>query len=172
MNISIENSCIYTHNIHLECLKELKELFQFKFEQMETGFKYLGFFLKPNSYRVKDWHWLIKKIDKRISNWSYRFLTLGGNLTLIKATLQSIPVYWCSLVKLPVSVISSIRNKIFHFFWPSSNFERKFHLAPWEILPTPVDQGGWGIKFCHFLTLHFVSNFCGDVFSPIVCGVM
>ena len=130
MKINIEKSCIYTHNIQHDCLEELKELFQYKVEQVESGFKYLVFFLKPNNYRVKDWNWLIKNIDKRISNWSYRFLTLGGSLTLIKTTLQSISIYWCSLVKLPFSFITSIRNNIFHFFWSGSNFERKFHLSP------------------------------------------
>ena len=172
MNINIEKYCIYTHNIQLDNLKELRELFQFKFEQMETSFKYLDLFLKPNSYRVNDWHWLIKKIDNKISNWSYRFLTLGVSLTLIKTTLQSIPIYWCSLVKLPVSVISSIQKKIFHFLWTGLNVERKFHFAPSEILASPTDQGGWGIKNLSLFNLHFVSNPLGDAFYPRICGVM
>ena len=83
---------------------------------MEIGFKYLGFFLKPNNYRVKDWFWHIKKIEKRISNWNFRFLSLGGMPTLIKATLQRIPIYWCSLVKILASIINSIRNIIFTFY--------------------------------------------------------
>ena len=92
-NINIEKSCIYTHNIQHDSIEALEELFMFKVEQVEPGFKYLGFFLKPNSYRVKDWHWLIKKTYKRISNWSYRFLSLGGMLTSLKSTLESVRVY-------------------------------------------------------------------------------
>ena len=82
---------------------------------MERGLKYLGFYLKPNNYRVKDWLWLLKKIEKRISNWTYRFVSLGGRITLIIATLQSILVYWFSLVKLPSSIINAIKENIFYF---------------------------------------------------------
>ena len=116
MEVNIEKSFSYIHKIKLDCLLELKALFQFKVEKMEIGFKYLVFFLKPNNYRVKDWFWIIKKIEKRISNWNFRFLSLGGMPTLIKATLQRIPIYWCSLVKILASIINSIRNIIFTFY--------------------------------------------------------
>ena len=50
-----------------ECKNDLKDLFQYKFEHLESGFKYLGFYIKPNIYGVKDWQCIIKNIDKRIS---------------------------------------------------------------------------------------------------------
>jgi hypothetical protein len=45
--------------------------------------------------------WLEKKFEKRISNWSHRWLTLGGRFTLVKVVLESIHVYWLSLAKIP-----------------------------------------------------------------------
>ena len=115
MEFNIEKSHSYIYKVQPEFIRKLKNLFQVKIDQMETGFKYLGFYLKHNNYRVNDWFWLLKKIGKGISNCSYIFLSLGGRLTLMKATLQSIHVYWCSLVKLPASIINAIRENIFYF---------------------------------------------------------
>lgn len=61
---------------------------------LNEGFRYLGFFLKPNSYGIKDWKWLIDKVEKRILFWCNRFLSKGGKDVLINSILGAIPVYW------------------------------------------------------------------------------
>lgn len=43
-------------------------LFPYHITQLEMGFKYLGFRLKPSSYTLKDWNWLIIKCETRILN--------------------------------------------------------------------------------------------------------
>ena len=43
MEANADKSCIYTHKVQTKTVSELKKLFQFKFEQMEDGFRYLGF---------------------------------------------------------------------------------------------------------------------------------
>jgi hypothetical protein len=70
--------------------------------------KYLGYYLKENNHRVADWNWIIQKIEKRIGCWSFRWLSLGGRLVLAKAVLQSIPVYWLSLVKIPATTMQKL----------------------------------------------------------------
>ena len=55
--------------------------FGYNMEPQENGFKYLGFFLKSNCYRNLDWLWLVKRIDKNLSNWDFQFLSIGGILT-------------------------------------------------------------------------------------------
>jgi len=127
-------------------MSKLNKLFQFRFEQMEDGLRYLGFNLKPDNCCVKDWFWLIKRIEKRITYWSYIFLSMGVSLTLINETLQSIPVCWCSLVVLPKYIINTLREKCFHFLWEGTRNERKFHLVSWEQIVVPKYMGGWGIK--------------------------
>lgn len=46
----------------------LKSFFPFNFKDLDYGFKYMGFQLKPNNYQKLDWHWLLKKIEKRIGH--------------------------------------------------------------------------------------------------------
>jgi hypothetical protein len=66
---------------------------------------------------VADWSWLEKKIEKIISNWSHRWLTLGGRVTLVKYVLESILVYWISLAKIPKILLNKIRRRMFSFLW-------------------------------------------------------
>jgi hypothetical protein len=106
----------------------------------------LGFSLKPNCYTRADWNWLEKKIEKRISNWSHRWLTLGGRVTLVKVVLESIPVYWLSLAKIPKSLLNKIRRRMFSFLWTGKKVKEGMHLVSWKKIAKPKKVGGWGIK--------------------------
>jgi hypothetical protein len=59
-------------------LSPFKTLFPFTFSDLSTGFKYLGFYLKTGLQRVEDWSWMLKKVEKNIGLWCYRWLSLGG----------------------------------------------------------------------------------------------
>ena len=66
---------------------------------------------------INDWLWLLKNDERRISNWAYKFLSIRGRLTLIRAILQGIPVYWFSLARIPKSILRRMRQCIFTFLW-------------------------------------------------------
>jgi hypothetical protein len=40
-----------------------KRIFHFEFLDFDEGIKYMGFRLKPNSYKKTDWLWLIAKLE-------------------------------------------------------------------------------------------------------------
>ena len=82
MDVNCKKSCFLAHNIDPILKQRIHETFNIPFICMDKGMKYLGFFLKPNNYKVKDWLWLLQKIEKRIGNWTFRWLSLGGRLTL------------------------------------------------------------------------------------------
>ena len=104
--------------------------------------KYLGFYLKPCKYLMKDWDWLIAKAEKRIKNWSFRWLPKGGKLTLVKSVLEAIPVYWMHFW-IPVGIIENIR-KIYFKLLSSSNYESSSGLpwTSWKVLANPKILGG------------------------------
>jgi hypothetical protein len=64
-----------------------------------------------------NWNWLQNKMKKIISNWSHRWLTLGGRLTLVKSFLEIIPIYWLELAKIPIIILNKIRIRMFCFLW-------------------------------------------------------
>ena len=75
-------------------LISLQNIFSFSVDKIESGMKYLGFHLKPCIYLLKDWDCPIAKVEKRVKNWSYRWLSKGVKLILVKSILEAIPVYW------------------------------------------------------------------------------
>jgi hypothetical protein len=87
-----------------------KALFPYNFVELNEGFWYLGFFLKPTNYRVVDWSWLIEKFEKRMGLWCHRWLSLGERFVLVKAVLESLFVYWLAVAIIPLTVLNRIRQ--------------------------------------------------------------
>eukprot|EP00253_Pinus_taeda_P001598 PITA_01598 len=83
-----------------ECSR-ISNLFPYQIQPLDSPFKYLGFWLKPDSYKKEDWNWIIAKLESRISHWSFRWLSRAGRVTLIKSVLLAIPVYWAALTWIP-----------------------------------------------------------------------
>ena len=65
---------------------------------------------------------------------------------LIHLVLSGISVYYLSLERIPVSIVKTLQQKMFHFLWSESNSRRKMHLASWEIIARPYHYGGWNVK--------------------------
>ena len=84
MEINDEKSSFLYNDMDEHSRENTFALLPFKMEPLSMGFKYLGYYLKPLGYCVNEWHWLIKKFEKRICNWTYRLLSLGGRLILVK----------------------------------------------------------------------------------------
>jgi len=69
MEISQAKSSFYSHGIGAEVLDKILILLPFPMDSMDKGFKYLGYFLKPNCYHSEDWCWLLRKMEKRVGLW-------------------------------------------------------------------------------------------------------
>jgi hypothetical protein len=88
LSINWEKSTFHYANLHQQSLDQLKGIFPYSFSHLSSGLKYLGYFLKADSYKPTDWNWLLAKIDKKIGHWCTRWLSLGGRFTLIKSVLE------------------------------------------------------------------------------------
>lgn len=73
-------SHILKHLVDDGAIAGISTIFPYSMEQIEGGFKYLRFWVKPLNYLVSDWHWLVRKFEKRVCNWSYRSLSPRGDL--------------------------------------------------------------------------------------------
>ena len=83
MIISLDKSCFLYNNVEEDIRLDIARVLPYKMEHITSGFKYLGYFLKPLGYRVNDWKWLIQRYESKISHWAHKFLSLGGRLILI-----------------------------------------------------------------------------------------
>lgn len=73
-------------------------------------------------------------------------LSIGGRLILVKSVLIGIPIYWLSLHRIPVSILSRLRRLFFNFLWTGAADRRKLILTKWESIVLPTDHSGWGIR--------------------------
>lgn len=90
--------------------------------------------------------WLYYRVEKRISDQNYKWLSLGDHLTLIKSVLESMPMYQMMLTKVPKGILHKIRQKVFSFLWIGKHIKENIHMASWESLSLPKLKGGWGLR--------------------------
>lgn len=110
MEVNCQKSCFLFNDMEAKKIERLEDIFEIPLVHLHCRLQYLGFNLKPNDYKVSDWLWLLQKIEKRVGHWSFRWLSLGSRLVLIKTVLQNIPVYGCTLAKVPALIKSKIRQ--------------------------------------------------------------
>ena len=101
MHINVEKSILSENGLPGTMRNRVSIDFSYTIKPMDEGFKYLGFVLKPNAYSYKYWMWLYKKIEGCIKCCNNKFLSMGGRLVLLKAVLQSMPVYWATIAYIP-----------------------------------------------------------------------
>jgi len=146
MKINIQKSILSFTELGREEEELYKRLFPFTPLDFSAGLKYLGFQLKPNNYLKKDWKWLISKLEKILSGWSFRWLSSAGRLALTKSFLEAIPVYWMSLAWIPKGILEKIRKIYSRFIWSGQGEKTIQPWEKWDLLVRPKALGGWGVK--------------------------
>ena len=68
-------------------------------------------------------------MGQRLDRWKGAYFSLGGRITLIQACLSSIPLYYLSLFRIPVSVTNTLEKLKRDFLWSGAGDERKDHLV-------------------------------------------
>ncbi|KAL5153812.1 hypothetical protein HKD37_19G053302 [Glycine soja] len=68
---------------------------------MPLPFSYLGIPIGANPRRYGLWDPILRKTESKLSRWKQRHLSYGGRVTLIKATLTSIPIFYLFFFKIP-----------------------------------------------------------------------
>eukprot|EP00253_Pinus_taeda_P009912 PITA_09912 len=108
--------------------------------------KYLGAPMIASALKHYSWRDLINKLEAKLFLWTHRSLNMANRVILIKAILQSMPLYLFSLLAAPKWVIKEIRNLQRNFLWGSSGHNRKWALVKWEKVCLPKKAGGIGIR--------------------------
>lgn len=62
---------------------------------------------------------MIDRFTKRLSSLKARLLSIGGRLTLVKAVLGNLPIYFLSLFKAQKKIINRLESIRRRFFWVS-----------------------------------------------------
>lgn len=114
---------------------------------------YLGANISTSSNQVQFRDSLLQKIRKKLAPWKGKNINMAGRTILIKAALDSLPIYWLNLFKLPNTVVHRIDRCRRDFLWGSYSGEQqhahKLHLLGWERICKPKAKGGLGLPSIH-----------------------
>ena len=91
------------------------------------------------------WTSLIAAVDKKLARWKSNFLSLGGRLVLLKATLSALPIHLMTIFRLPSWVIRKIDQIRRRFLWHGCVKVRGFVPIEWSIVTASLDEGGLGV---------------------------
>jgi hypothetical protein len=64
----------------------------------------------------KDWKMIEERIEKRLSGWKGKMLTVGGRLVLIDSVLSSLPMFMLFFFEVPRGVLEKIECFRSRFF--------------------------------------------------------
>jgi len=79
--------------------------------------------------RNSDWQHLIERIERRLSSWKGKHLSVGGHLILINSILTSLVLYMLSFFEVPREILEKIEYLRSRFFWQSDGQKKKYRLA-------------------------------------------
>jgi hypothetical protein len=109
-------------------------------------FRFLGIPVGSNPRRRATWSTIVESMKKRLCLWNGRNLSIGGRVTLINSVLSSIPLYFFSFYKAPMSVLKELMSIQRKFLWGGSTNHKKVCWVSWDQICPPKDKGGLGIK--------------------------
>ena len=92
-----------------------------------------------NPQKTDFWELVLSKVAKRLDG------SRGGRLTLIRSVLSLLPIYYLSLIKAPISVITSLEKLMRNFFCEGGDLVGRHHLVRWEMVCQAKINGGLGI---------------------------
>jgi len=84
---------------------------------MQLPFNYLDIPLGANMRKAASWQSVLDKVQKRLKSWRSSSLFRAGRLTMIKSVLNSLPLYYLSLFKVPKKMADDIIRIQRKFLW-------------------------------------------------------
>ncbi|CAN1247078.1 Putative ribonuclease H protein At1g65750 [Linum grandiflorum] len=101
---------------------------------------------------------MLTRLDKKLSGWKVKTLSLAGLVTLAQTVLSAIPAYIMQTTVLPTEIFEAIDRRIRNFVWGSSEAGRKIHLISWQQVCTPKDRGVLGLRLARELNSAYMTK--------------
>ena len=113
---------------------------------IQVPFKYLDLKVGGNPRRTQFWEPVVDKVKARLSAWKGKCLSLAGRVCLVKSVLTSVPLFYLSLFKAPVSVCKTIASIQRRFVWAWGAKNKRISWVSWDTVCKPKEEGGLGVK--------------------------
>ena len=94
------------------------------------------------------WKPVVEKIKNHLASWKTKIVSRAGRLTLIKSVLNSLPVYYVSMFKMPKIIAQKLVNIQRRFLWGGANEPSGGNMGyttiKWANIELPKELGGLG----------------------------
>ncbi|XP_042012191.1 uncharacterized protein LOC121760618 [Salvia splendens] len=142
--INLSKSNFYIADVHEEWASSIQN--EGGFSQGTFPFLYLGVPIYRGAKRTDMFMFLREKIAARISGWAHRHLSFGGRLTLIKSTLEAVPIHIFQAIEPTCGALKQLDQQLARFFWGSTSEKNRTHWIRWDQACLPTAEGGLGIR--------------------------
>ncbi|GJT54284.1 hypothetical protein Tco_0989338 [Tanacetum coccineum] len=128
-------------------------------------FTHLGLPIGANMNLTSSWSVLIDRFQKRLALWKANLLSIGGHLTLFKAVLSSLGIYYLLNFKAPETILNTLESIRSRFFWGGSQNSKNIAWVKWsQVLPS-FDKGGLNIGCLKAFNLALLQKWRWRMFS-------
>jgi len=132
---------------------------------LSIPFVYLGLPIGANPRRGQMWDPIIKKCERTLSKWKQRHLSFGGRVTLIQSVLNSIPIYFLSIFRIPKKVEDKLVGLQQRFLWGGGPDNNKIAWIKWDKVCLPKEKGGLGEKDISTFNLALLGKWRWNLFQ-------
>jgi hypothetical protein len=138
------------HKSELFCFGEAQDVASlyadfFDYGQGQFPIRYLGILIHNQRLTLAEWKSVEERLQKRLSSWKGKLLSLGGRLILINSVLTNMVLYMIYFFLLPKGILHKLDYYRSRLFWKGDSEKKKYHLVKWSMVCKPKDQGGLGV---------------------------
>jgi hypothetical protein len=138
---------IYVWNVSAHSHLGIAQILGFAISNDWKTFKYLGLPMCLKSLPGEYWQIILQKFREKMDSWGTRWLNPAGHVVLIKSIMSSLPLFQFSSLLAPKGALKDMAQLIHKFLWQGGKSNtKKFHLVNWNIVSSPKDSGGLGIR--------------------------
>lgn len=112
-----------------------------KFREVNNLGNYLGVILTSRYPKIKDYRFLLDKINKKQANWKGKKLSFVGRVTIGKSVIVAILTYSMMTTILPKTCLKQIQAIQRRFIWGYIDGAKHFHTISWKNLTKPKHKG-------------------------------
>jgi hypothetical protein len=146
MGINVDNHFLEMASTFLNCIRGC------------IPFKYLGLPVGANPRRMATWEPMVEKIRRKLNSWGKKHISFGRRLVLINSVLNSIPIFYLSILKMPVQVRKKVVGIQRDFLWGGVNGRKKLSWVKWKVVCKDKKKGGLGVRDLDLMNVSLLSK--------------
>ncbi|PKU83444.1 Putative ribonuclease H protein [Dendrobium catenatum] len=136
-------AALFSKNVKKTECRSLLKVINMK---MVKEMKYLGIKIDLRRLVKSDFNKLVVKTAARMNLWGTKFISLAGKITLINASVLSLPTYLSSHSLIPLGVLYDMERMCRDFIWNKRDGSYGMHYVSWSSLCKPKNKGGYGLQ--------------------------